>query len=80
MVNNLDRFNGIHLSLGLKRFEDEMAKQTSGLGRGLFEEVDEVVLPDGGHGVGAVASGLVRDGDEYELCVRHVVDQLLCDA
>ena len=44
------------------------------LRRGLVEELDEVVLPDGGHGVGAVAAGFVGDGDEDKLCVRHVVD------
>lgn len=36
-----------------------------------MEEVDEVVLPDGGLGVGAVAAGGVADGKEDELCVGH---------
>ena len=36
---------------------------------GLAEEIDEVVLPDGGLGVGAVAAGGIGDGNEDELCV-----------
>jgi hypothetical protein len=39
---------------------------------GLGEEVDEVLLPDGGGGVGAVAAGGVGDGDEDEFGVRHL--------
>jgi len=45
-----------------------------------FEELDEVGLPEGGQGVGAVAAGFVGDGEEDELCVWHVVDQLFGDA
>ena len=47
---------------------------------GLSQEVDEVVLPDGGLGVGAVAAGGVGDGDEDELCVGHLVDHFFGDA
>jgi len=45
----------------------------------LGEEVDEVLLPDGGVGVGAVAAGGVGDGDKDELCVGHLRDHLFCD-
>ena len=41
---------------------------------GLGEEVDEVLLPDGGDGVGAVAAGGVGDGDEDEFGVGHLSD------
>ena len=41
---------------------------------GLGEEVDEVLLPDGGVGVGAVAAGGVGDGDEDEFGVGHLRD------
>ena len=47
---------------------------------GLGQEVDEVLLPDGGLSVGAVAAGGVGDGDEDELCVGHACDQLFGDA
>src|SRR6185437_9770866 len=50
------------------------------LGFGFGEEFDEVVLPDGGLGVGAVAVGLVGDGDEDELRVRHFPGELFGDA
>lgn len=55
----------------------------SGLfGFGFGHEVDEVLLPDGGDRMGAVASGSVGDGDEDEFCLGHlgqdaVVDDLL---
>jgi hypothetical protein len=41
---------------------------------GLGEEVDEVLLPDGGGGVGAVAASGVGDGDEDEFGVGHLRD------
>ncbi len=45
----------------------------SGLfGFGFGHEVDEVLLPDGGDGVGAVAAGGVGDGDEDEFGVGHL--------
>ena len=47
---------------------------------GLGEEVDEVLLPYGGLGVGAVASGGVGDGDKDELGVGHLGDELFGDA
>ena len=47
---------------------------------GFGEEFDEIVLPDGGGGVGAVAAGLVGDGDEDELCVRHLFGEFFGDA
>ena len=40
----------------------------------LGEEVDEVLLPDIGYGVGAVAAGRVGDGDEDEFGVGHLCD------
>ena len=44
----------------------------SGLfGFGFGHEVDEVLLPDGSYGVGAVAAGGVGDGDEDEFCLGH---------
>ena len=46
----------------------------------LCQEVDEVVLPDGGLGVGAVAAGGVGDGEEDELGVGHLGDHLFGDA
>ena len=48
--------------------------------RRLLQQLDEVVFPDGGLGVGAVAAGCVGGGDEDELGVRHLLDQLLGDA
>ena len=42
----------------------------------LGEEVDEVLLPDGGDSVGAVAAGEVGDGNEDELGVGHLRDHL----
>ena len=47
---------------------------------GLGHEVDEVLLPDDGLGVGAVAAGGVGDGDEDELRVGHAGDHLFGDA
>ena len=47
---------------------------------GLLEEIDEVLPPDGGDGVGAVAAGGVGDGDEDEFGVGHLCDQFFCDA
>ena len=47
---------------------------------GLGEEVDEVLLPDGGLGVGAVTAGGVGDGDEDEFGVRHLRDDFFGDA
>ena len=41
---------------------------------GLGQEVDEVLLPDGGGGVGAVTAGRVGDGDEDEFGVGHLRD------
>jgi hypothetical protein len=41
---------------------------------GLGEEVDEVLLPDDGLRVGAVAAGGVGDGDEDEFGVGHLGD------
>ena len=46
----------------------------------LGEEVDEVLLPDGGCGVGAVAAGGVGDGDEDEFGVGHLGDEFFWDA
>lgn len=43
---------------------------------GLGEEVDEVLLPDDGVGVGAMASSGVGDGDVDEFGVRHLLDHL----
>ena len=51
-----------------------------GLGLGFVEELDEVLLPDGGLGVGSVAVGLVGDGDEDELGVGDEFDGALGDA
>ena len=49
-------------------------------GFGLVKEVDHVVFPDGGLGVGAVAAGGVGDGEEDEAGVGHLVDEVLGDA
>jgi hypothetical protein len=52
----------------------------SGLfGFGFGHEIDEVLLPDGGYGVGAVASGGVGDGDENELCLGHLGEDAIVD-
>src|SRR5581483_1943270 len=56
------------------------ARGALGFGLGFGEELDQVLLPDGGGGVGSVAAGLVGDGDEDELCVRHALCELLGDA
>ena len=47
---------------------------------GLGEEVGEVLLPDGGLGVGAVAASGIGDGDEDELGVGYLCDHFFCDA
>jgi len=49
-------------------------------GFSLVEEVDHVVFPDGGLGVGAVASGGVGDGDEDEAGVGDLLDHRFGDA
>src|ERR1700733_5325918 len=46
----------------------------------MSEEVDEVLLPDGGVGMRSVAAGGVGDGVEDELCVGHLRDHPFCDA
>lgn len=50
------------------------------LGLGSFEEVDEVLFPDGGLGVGSVASGGVGGGDEDEGGVGDAGGEFFCDA
>ena len=45
--------------------------------RRLLQQLDEVVLPDGCLGVGAVAVGLHRGRNQDETGVRHPGDQLL---
>lgn len=47
---------------------------------GFGEELNEVLLPDGGGGVGAVAVSLIGDGDEDELGVRHLLGEFFGDA
>jgi len=47
---------------------------------GLGHEVDEVLLPDDGLGVGAMAAGGVGDGDQDELGVGYPGDHFLGDA
>jgi hypothetical protein len=47
---------------------------------GLVEKVDEVVLPDGGLGVGAVAAGGISDGEKDELRVGHQWNHFFCHA
>ena len=58
-------------SLGLFSCADAgvVTRSASRVGLCGLQEPDQVVLPDGGHGVGAVAAGRVGDGDEDEACL-----------